>query len=507
MPLFLVNVMPATLSGETRQDSECSVAVNPVDPRQVVVTAFTVDPAASGTAPIFVSTDGGATWSLNVCVPGGNMTGDISVRFGGTTGELYAGILRGDNTHLNILRAATFPPVGPMTVLVDRAGPDQPWVETGWVGVDRVPRDRVYVTMKTGTAEAQFSLDAATAAAPAGFGAAVDIEARAGGDRPSVRAAVHRSGVVYGMFVGVRPGGSDIVVVRDDNWGSGGWTSLVDPGDGVAGRRVVSGVVVPPVGTLLGSVRVSSRLAIAVDPRNAQRVYVAWCDGAVTAASPYRLHVRRSDDGGATWTGDLLTVDDVTNPGLAVTVRGTVGLLYQRLRTPPAGSRWQTHLVISDDRFATVRADMIVADVRDLGGTFDPTIGDYANLIAIGKEFHGAFCGSQPTRRRELPRQRRLPAQRRLGEPASARQRRRHRGRELDRPLLPPVHRHRTAPGLLRPGLDRQPDQRRQRRGTLDPSGVLGHARRVEPARDDPRHVPERPAGQRTRRQRPGGSG
>ena len=225
----------------------------------------------------------------------------------------------------------------------------------------------------------------------------MDIEARAGGDRPSVRAAVHRSGVVYGMFVGVRPGGSDIVVVRDDNWGSGGWTSLVDPGDGVAGRRVVSGVVVPPVGTLLGSVRVSSRLAIAVDPRNARRVYVAWCDGAVTAASPYRLHVRRSDDGGATWTGDLLTVDDVTNPGLAVTVRGTVGLLYQRLRTPPAGSRWETHLVISDDRFATVRADMIVADVRDLGGTFDPTIGDYANLIAIGKEFHGAFCGhNQP---------------------------------------------------------------------------------------------------------------
>ena len=400
MPLFLVNVMPATLSGQTRQDSECSVAVNPVDPRQVVVTAFTVDPASSGTAPIFVSTDGGATWSLNVCVPGGNKTGDISVRFGGTTGELYAGILRGDSTNnLNILRAATFPPVGPMIVLVDRAGPDQPWVETGWVGVDRVPRDRVYVTMNNEqkTAEVQFSLDAATAAAPAGFGAAVDVEARAGRNRPSVRAAVHRSGVVYGMFVGVRPGGSDIVVVRDDNWGSGGWTSLVDPGDGVAGRRVVSGVVVPPVGTLLGSVRVSSRLAIAVDPRNARRVYVAWCDGAVTAASPYRLHVRRSDDGGATWTGDLLTVNDVTNPGLAVTVRGTVGLLYQRLRTPPAGSRWETHLVISDDRFATLRADMIVADVRDLGGTFQPTIGDYANLIAIGKEFHGAFCGhNQP---------------------------------------------------------------------------------------------------------------
>ncbi|MEU4291753.1 hypothetical protein AB0E63_26295 [Kribbella sp. NPDC026596] len=399
MPLFLVNVIPASLSGETRQDSECSVAVNPVDPRQVAVTAFTVDPASSGNAPIFVSTDGGATWTLDVCVPGGNVTGDISVRFGGTTGELYAAILRRDNSNLSILRAPTFPPVGLMTELVNRAGPDQPWVETGWVGgAGGGTRDRVYVTMNTGTAEVQFSLDAATAAPPAGFGAPVDVEARAGGDRPSVRGGVHRSGVVYGLFIGVRPAGSDIVVVRDDNWGSGGWTSLVEPGDAAAGRRVAGPVTVPPVGTLLGSVRVSSRIAIAVDPRESRRVYVAWCDGAVTQASPFRLHLRRSDDGGANWTGDLFPpIDHVTNPGLAVSVRGTVGLLYQRLETPAAGSRWETHLVLSDDHFATIRADMVVANLRDLGGTFQPTIGDYANLIAVGKDFHGAFCGyNQP---------------------------------------------------------------------------------------------------------------
>ena len=393
MPLTLVNVIPATLSDETRQDSECSVAVNPIDPRQIALTAFTRDPASSGNAPIFVSTDGGASWALSVCVPGGNQTHDISVRFGGTTGVLYAAVLREDTSNLNVLRAAAFPPVGLMTELISRPGPDQPWVETGWAAASGAVQDRVYVTMNSGTAEAQFSLDAAVGGPPAGFGAAVDVEARAGSDRPSVRTAVHRSGVVYGIFVGVRPGGSDIVVIRDDNWGSGGWTSLLDPGDGAAGRRVAAGVTVPPVGTLLGSVRVSSRLAVAVDPRNAQRVYLAWCDGAVTAASPFRLHLRRSDDAGATWTGDLLTVGNVTNPGLAVNVRGTVGLLYQRLATPAGGSRWETHLAISDDHFATVRDNMIVADVPDLGGTFQPTIGDYANLIAVGKDFHGAFCG------------------------------------------------------------------------------------------------------------------
>src|SRR5215207_7633057 len=162
MPLFLVNPVPSTLSDETRQDSECSVGVNPVNPSQVALTAFTRDPAGSGNAPIFVSTDAGATWALNVCVPGGNSTGDISVRFGGTTGELYAGILRFDNSNLNILRAPTFPPVGLMTVLVNRAGPDQPWLETGWVGgAGGGTLDRVYVTMNSdapGTAEVQFSL-------------------------------------------------------------------------------------------------------------------------------------------------------------------------------------------------------------------------------------------------------------------------------------------------------------------------------------------------------------
>ena len=394
MPLRLVNVIPAMLSGETRQDSECSVTVNPANPDQIALAAFTVDPASSGSAPIFVSTDGGAIWTLNVCVPGGNRTNDISVRFGGTTGILYAAILRQDNGNFNLLRSSTFPPVGPMTILVDRDGPDQPWTEAGWhAEPDGTTVDRVFVTAKDSGAVVQFSVDAATGEPPAGFADAVPIEARAGSTSPSVRTSVHRRGVIYGVFVGTRDAGADIVVVRDDDWGAGGWTDLVDE-DGIAGKRVVSGAPVPRAGTTkLGSVRVSSRLSIAADPLDWQRVYVAWCDGAATPESPFRLHLRRSDDAGVTWTEDLRSIDAVTNPALAVNMRGSAALMYQRLTRRAGADRWETHLEISDDRFETVRTDMTVADVPDLGGTFQPIIGDYANLIAVGKEFHGAFCG------------------------------------------------------------------------------------------------------------------
>src|SRR5262249_31266537 len=190
-------------------------------------------------------------WATVVCLPGGNTTFDSSIRFAGQAGTFYAGILRADTSNLSILRSA-FPPAGLMTQLINRAGPDQPWVAASWAGVPGGTAERVYVTSNdSGQAAVQFSLDAATAAAPAGFGAAVNLQLRTGSSRPSVRGAVHRSGVIYITFVRAGTAGSDIVVMRDDAWGGHNFADLLDPGDGIAGVRVVSGVTVPPVGTLL----------------------------------------------------------------------------------------------------------------------------------------------------------------------------------------------------------------------------------------------------------------
>src|SRR5258708_22367823 len=85
--VLVVNMIPQSLSGETNQDSEPTLAVNPTNPSQIAASAFTPDPGGGDFAPIYVSTDGGNTWILNSIVPSdsasGSMTADITVAFRG----------------------------------------------------------------------------------------------------------------------------------------------------------------------------------------------------------------------------------------------------------------------------------------------------------------------------------------------------------------------------------------------------------------------------------------
>ncbi|MGH3117123.1 MAG: hypothetical protein ACRDQ2_08420, partial [Gaiellales bacterium] len=182
MPVFVVNIMPNALSGETFQDSEPNLAVNPSNPLQIAASAFTRDPMGGANAPIYVSTDGGMTWALNSIVPSQPSqswqpgTGDITVRFGTVTSILYAGILRlPDSLRMNILRATSFTAATPMTVLVDRqgAGVDQPYIQAvtrlggGGAGLDNVyVGNNDFNAAASRTATVDLSLDGAGATPP-----------------------------------------------------------------------------------------------------------------------------------------------------------------------------------------------------------------------------------------------------------------------------------------------------------------------------------------------------
>jgi hypothetical protein len=410
--LSVVNMIPKSLSAEEEQDSEPSITVNPQNPQQIVATAFTPDPASGPRAPIYVSADGGATWSLRSIVPGGPSTADISVGFAGQGGALYAGILNGETLDLNILRTANPFATTPMTTLVDRPDEDQPWVTAGTVaGHDHVFVSHNNFNTQPHTATIESSPNARATPKPAEFKVhTIEHRDTIGQDGPPVRTALHPSGVVYGAFQrwGTVVKETDtafdvritVCVVRDDDWGKGAhpFTALRDPDDAKVGVRVAHNRLVHFTASTgpLGHERIGADLSIAVDPTDAKTVYLAWCDrpGGVTSRA-WTLHVRRSTDSGETWSpDDLFSADQAKNPALAINEDGTVGLLFQQLVGPTP--RWRTQLLVTGDGWATpattfvLHRGLVSAAPRD----FLPYLGDYIRLVAVGKDFFGAFCGA-----------------------------------------------------------------------------------------------------------------
>ncbi len=101
----VVDLVPASLSGETNQDSEPFLAVQAVNPQIMVASAFTPNPfSASGNAPVYISEDGGTTWVLSAITPVPRMTCDITHAM--PTGENHP---RGDLHSTDMSTVAVWP--------------------------------------------------------------------------------------------------------------------------------------------------------------------------------------------------------------------------------------------------------------------------------------------------------------------------------------------------------------------------------------------------------------
>jgi len=424
MTTTVVNMIPNLLSGEFNEDSEPMVAVNLANPQQIAGSAFTPDPANGPNAPIFVSTDGGATWVLNTIVPSNPATGDICMRFGTQGNRLYIGILRQpDGLRMNILRTIDFTAATVATLLVDR-GPspavDQPFVEAATLMAGPgVLTDRVYVgnndfAAAPNTATVDVSLDGggATPPPPANFNARrLDTRTTTvNQDSPHIRPAVHLDGTVYAIYAArTAVSGNirtcNIVVVRDDAWAGGAtqFNNLLDSGDGLRGQILVSGVnVVWNTGSAFGQERLGGNVAIAVDPRDSGNVYAAWADNAGSLST---LHVRRSQDRGQNWSAaDLRTIVGAINPALALNSRGRVCFMYQQLTGAAPNQRWETHIELTDNDWGAVNNRILSntpanTPVRVSG----PYLGDYIGLMAAGKDFYGVFAANNTPNTTNFP--------------------------------------------------------------------------------------------------------
>jgi hypothetical protein len=314
-----------------------------------------------------------------------------------------------------------------MTVLGSRDRMDQPYVQT-MTPSSGAAKDIVFIgdndfnTNDGRTATLDFSNNAATGNGSFTSRRIDPRNAPLGANAPSIRAAIHSDGTVYGAFMhflgASGPGGTfirrDIVVVRDDNFGVGPnpFTALKDPGNNLAGRIVAPNRLVPFINDFfMGQERIGSSLSIAVDPRPSQSstVFLAWADR--VGQNDYTLHVRRSTDRGVTWSAsDLLTITNATNPALAINSNGRIGFLYQQYTGPftpfqvSAANHWETHLRRSTDGISW--DDLILcrtpANVPSANGGL-PYLGDYLHLLTVGKDFFGIFSANNTPDKDNFP--------------------------------------------------------------------------------------------------------
>jgi hypothetical protein len=398
----VVDIIPGSQSGESAQNSEPSIAVDPVNSTQMLAGSFG-DPVD----PFFVSTDGGITWSIF----GTLFNNDKSIAW------------KVDGSAVLVATMIGMPNFGPInthsafTQLNNYVGSnlnDQPWIRTG-------PSNRVYVafndlgrTIGNGGNGGTASVNVSTNGGFTYTTVRLDrVGAAAGQDDPAVRVAVNGSRV-YAVFdrwtstlesrsANEARFNSQLVVVRSDNGGADGFAALGAGGNGVTAATHI-GVFANAQNTVLtlGQERIAGGdLAIAVDPNNADHVVVAYTNApGANGAGVIQLVVTESFDAGATWTQKFTTSSSSRSgqPGVAILANGAIGLLYNNYAPAmgdPATGTLSQHLVTTTDDFKTFN-DVTLASESNLTPTaaFDPYLGDFFELTGIGNTFYGIFSAS-----------------------------------------------------------------------------------------------------------------
>ena len=405
--LRIVDLIPGSDSREVDQNSEPSIAVNPVDPRQMFAGAFVFD--ATG-QPFFVSSDGGGTWSIFGTLDHHDKS--IAWKAGGSA-VLVASLFDDTTTNSDIINthSATVTDSGfasPIQQYVGSGDNDQPWIRTG-------PSNHVYVGYNNDgasdgkTASVNVSTDGGSSYTPVTVDR-VGAQAGPGGneDSPAVRLAVNDSRVyaLFNRYESVVETGangdrfnSQIVVVRSDNGGADDFMALGTGGNGVTVATPVS-VFTEDENTplTLGQERIGSDIAIAVDPNNANHVVVAYGDApGPNGAGIVQLVLKESTDGGATWSQEIHRTPSSTRsalPGLAILPNGAIGLLYANY--DPATNVLSQHLLTTTDDFATTNDITLASQSNSLptANGDDPYIGDFFDLTSRGNTFYGIFSAS-----------------------------------------------------------------------------------------------------------------
>jgi hypothetical protein len=426
-----VDVIPFAISAETQQNAEPSIGVNPLNTSQLVSGAFTGifnGPPTNVTTPYWQSTDAGTTWTGF----GTLQTLDKSIAWApnGSTNALTAtlnGVGGGNNQIQTFLGGV--PGVG-FTTNQNNFNPsaflDQPWIRTGPSNLgtpNTASQQNVYVgyndLSKFGTGVGQGHTASVNVSTTLGASpTVVPLELRTPGvgqDAPSIREAADQSGTtktVYAVFTqwntvlsttgGGDRFGSNVLVRKSTDFGvtfnglgnaGNGFTSSV-----VATNNAVSSPFTTTDNSLVsvGQERIGSDNAIAIDPKNANHVVVAYADA--PTIGQLQVHVAESTDGGTTWNNKFTSAATTRSGTPALTIKddGTIALLYNEYN--PQTDKITQHLVTTGNDFATTTDTILATENNSTSGgpapQFDPYVGDFTDLTSVGNVLFGIFSAS-----------------------------------------------------------------------------------------------------------------
>jgi hypothetical protein len=422
----VVNNTDATLQNtDTFNDGETSIAVNPQNPDEIVMSAFSGEWGTN--APIWHSTDGGQTWTkrFTVPVPPGDAgaTGcpcDQAFDFG--RNNLFYGtfltdqVFSGSSTNAASAAAWSWWTVSGVAQKTNLAStnPDQPWLlvnrGTGF-GSD----DDVYVAYDDFSVS-PVGMRVATSInfAPPQFLAGSDkfVGSASGFINPGHRLAKDpRNGWIYSLHqnctvncatAAANPKTIQYILNRTIDRGAS-WT-LNSSATGIVVATANSTQPNPKFGTvnaLLGGV-----LHAAVDPGTGDLYYVY---GNRDASGNNRLAIRRVFDngaGGVTIGAESFVVSGTVQaaiPSVAVTDDGVVGVFYYTFNGMVSGfPQFTAWLAVSTDQGATFNSQSLLtflSPATDDGITTDGVmrqrvLGDYMQMKAVDNCFYGSFTGN-----------------------------------------------------------------------------------------------------------------
>lgn len=421
------NTNPTLTDTDTFNDGETSIAVNPLNPNEIVMTAFSGSWGAN--APLWHSLDDGLTWTKQFTVPrppglpADGCPCDQTMDYG-LADQLSGTFLVGNPLAANqfdVFSGTTTDPAdrAAWNWLVDPFGVTQATnhnaptslkiADQPWLLVNRDPfnegQDNVYVAYDDFSGAPDMRVAVSQGTNPPDF----TIDNRTGFStgfvNPGHRLAVDpRTGFVYSLFQRrIAPGaaGSQNINYMLNRSTDGGQTwSLNGSATGIVVANADSSQPAPKfctVNALLGGV-----LHAAVAPQTGDLFYVYGNRDPATGKN--RLAIRRIVDdgeGGVRIGPESFVTDQVQAalPAVAVTSDGLVGVFYYTCEgfSSDGYPTFTAHLNLSEDQGQTFTDLELLTFLSSAGPSADArqrVLGDYMQMKALGNTFYGAFTGN-----------------------------------------------------------------------------------------------------------------